>query len=83
MYLKKSFFLPVINKPPLGKCELPLVYLQRREKPVHMTWDHWYKYTNEKFLVKQQAELKQEELKCKQHKDEEKNGKCANYGLFQ
>ena len=80
--LKNHSFLPVINKPPLGKRELPLVYLQRREKPVHMTWERWYQYTNEKFIVKQQAEIKQEELKHKQREDEEKMANALTMDFF-
>ena len=82
MFLKKSFFLPVINKPPLGQRELPLVYLQQREKPGHMTWECWYEYANENFLVKQQAEMKQEELKCEQCEDEEKMADALTMDFF-
>ena len=37
-----------------------------------MTWEMWYTYTNEKFKIKQQAQLKQEEMLCKQQEDKEK-----------
>ena len=47
-----------------------------------MTWDRWYQYTNKKFLVKQQAEIKQEELKCKQRKDEEKMANALTMDFF-
>ena len=47
-----------------------------------MTWDRWYQYTNEKFLVKQQAEIKQEELKHKQRKDEEKMANVLTMDFF-
>ena len=35
-------------------------------------WEMWYTYANEKFKIKQQAQLKQEEMLHKQQEDEEK-----------
>ena len=72
----------MINKKPIGQRELPLVYLQRREKPSHMTWEWWYKYTNEKYHNKHQAEIKQEELFHKQKEDEENMANALTIDFF-
>ena len=66
-----KYFFPVIHSKPLGQREFPLVYLQRRDKPAHMTWEHWYSFANNKYRQSQKVELQQQEEIQKQREYEE------------
>ena len=61
----------VIHQKPLGERVFPIVYLQRRDKPPHMTWERWFTFANEKYHATQEVELKKQEELCKQHESEE------------
>ena len=58
------------------------MYLQCRDKPVHLTWEQWYKFANEKFREKQQSEIEKEKVLRKQQEDEEKMAIALTLDFF-
>ena len=56
---------------PIGERTLPLLYLQRRKKPDHYTWETWYAFVNKQYLGQQKDYLESDAYKKQQQSEEE------------